>query len=135
MSEPLERLGWAYAPTDRCWHVLPEGGVGPEARCGHPLPSGAQGHVTPPGVPCRSCAALVRAADPLARRGRLWVRCTRVDTTEQLSLMVTHEWNGAWTIHAPAAVRLNAADMAFMCAAVLMRSAQALRRAGQGDPP
>ncbi len=136
MSDPLERLRWAYAPTDRCWHVLPEGGVEPEARCGHPRPRGAETHDTPIGLPCGCCAALRRAEHPTAQRGRLWVRCTRLDTGAQLRLMVTHEWDGAaWTIHAPAAVRIDAAEMFFAGAAVLMRSAQALKRAGQGDPP
>ncbi len=132
MSDPRMAMRWAYAPTDRRWHLCEGGSETEAARCGHPLPRGAEPHDTPIGLPCGCCAALRRAEHPTAQRGRLWVRCTRLDTGAQLSVMVTHEWDGAaWTIHAPAAVRLNPADMVFLCAAVLMRSAQARRRAQQ----
>ncbi len=137
MSDPLGRLRWAYAPADQRWHLLPQDGHGPQARCGQPLPSDGESHLEPSGLTCPACqATFCGVVDPRAQRGRLWVRCTRLDTGAALRLLVPHEWDGAaWTIHAPAAVRLNAADMALMCAAALMRSAQALQRAGPGATP
>ncbi len=136
MSDPLERLRWAYAPADQRWHLLPEG-YGSEARCGQSLPSDGESYPEPYGLKCPACHAIFcGVVDATAQRGRLWVRCTRLDTGAALRLMVSHEWDGAaWTIHAPAAVRIDAAEMFFACAAVLMRSAQVLRRAGQGDTP
>ncbi len=142
MSDPLKSLRWAYAPADQRWHVLPDGGrAGPEARCGQSLPSGGQSYPEPYRLTCPACAGVVRAVgDSRAQRGRLWVPCTRLDTGAAHTLIVAHEWDAAWTIHAPATVRLDAAEMVFACTAVLMRSAQVLhrarqvrQRAGQGD--
>ncbi len=143
MSDPLKSLRWAYALVDQRWHLLPEDGQGPGARCGRSLPRGGQSYPEPYGLACPVCAGVLRAVeDPRAQRGRLWVRGTRLDTGAAHTLMVAHEWDAAWTIHAPATVRIDAAEMVFACGAGLMRSAQVLHRArqvrtreGQGDTP
>ncbi len=137
MSDPLGKLRWAYSPADQRWHVLPEGGHGPQARCGQSLPSGGESHPEPSGLRCPTCEATFRGVvDPTAQRGRLWVPCHRLDTGTPLTLMVSHEWDAAaWTIHAPAAVHLDATGMVLVCQAVLNRARQVLTRAGQGDTP
>ncbi len=137
MSDPLRRLRWAYSPADQRWHLLPDGDHGPQARCGQSLPSGGASYAEPSGLRCLACeATFCGVVDPRAQRGRLWARCTRLDTGTPLTLMVSHEWEGAaWTSHAPATVRLDAAAMVMVCQAVLNRAGQVLTRSGQGDTP
>lgn len=137
MSDPLGRLRWASAPADQRWHVRSDGDPGPQARCGQSLPSGGESYPEPSGLTCPTCEGVFRAVvDPTAQRGRLWVRCTRLDTGTQLTLMVSHERDdAAWTIHAPAAVRLDAAAMVVVCEAILKCARLVLKRAGQGEAP
>ncbi len=52
-------MRWAYLPADQRWHLLPEGGQGPEARCARPR---QVSRVAVPADPDQACPACRTAA-------------------------------------------------------------------------
>ncbi len=132
MSDPM--LWWADSPADQRWHLLPDPTRGrhlvvlPEqgaARCGQRLPSDGERYGTPYGLKCPSCEVVFRVWYSTAQqRGRLWLPYHRLDTGHRHTLLLTHQWDGAWTLHCPAAAGMwiEATIMVAACQAVLQRA-------------